>query len=93
MEDDRKTVMGFSTGIFLSEISRLYMWKHDLYTESDPGSLKAPTLIIKNVPFKSDQTFAGKKKSHHNLEKPKFKLQEEDHLPEIFLSLEHHCPF
>lgn len=32
------------------------------------------------------------RKKCHNLEKPKFKLQEEDHLPEIFLSLEHRCP-
>lgn len=52
MEDNRETVMGFSTGIFIYVISTLRMWKTNLYT--DPGSLIAPTLINKNVPCKSD---------------------------------------
>lgn len=48
MEDNKKTVMGFSSGIFINAISRLSMWKGDLYT--DPGSLNVPKLINKYVP-------------------------------------------
>ena len=59
--------MGFSTRIFIYVISRLRMWKSNLYT--DPGSLNAPTLMNKNVPLKADQTSAGKKKCHHHPER------------------------
>lgn len=38
------------------------MWKYDLYTESDPGSLKALTVIIKKVPFKYYQNLLVRKK-------------------------------
>lgn len=61
MEHNRETEMGFSPGIFIPVISRLYIWKSNLY--SDPSSLNVLTPINKTAPFKSDQASGSKKRN------------------------------
>lgn len=91
MEDNRETVMEFSPELFISVISRLRIWKSNLYT--DPSSLNVLTPINKTAPFKSDQTPGDKKKKVIvNLRDPKIEPQGQDYQPEIFLLLEHCCP-
>lgn len=87
-EDNKETVMGSSPEIFISVISRLHIWKSNLY--SDSSSLNVLTPINKADSFKSD--LVAKNPITITLRDSKIKPQGQDHQPEIFLSLERCCP-
>lgn len=81
----------FSPEIYISVISRLCVWKSNLY--SDPSSLHILTQINKTIPFKSNQASGDKKRNIiTTLRDSKIKPQGQDYQPEIFLSLGHCCP-